>query len=446
MKTKELDIQELPPKEKWLILSLQHLFAMFGATILVPVLTGLSPAVALVSSGLGTLAYLVITKGQIPAYLGSSFAFIAPLIAAMSIGGPEGVMIGTFVAGLVYGATAVLIRFTGVGWLMKLLPPVVVGPVIMVIGLALAGTAIDMAMNYDDSAGEYVNPMLHFSVALATLAITIIAMAFFRGFFNLVPILIGIVGGYSIAAAAGLVEFQQVVDAPWLQIPDFVIPFATFTPEWSWSIIFIMAPIALVTLAEHIGDQMVLSKVAERNFLKRPGLHRSIMGDGAATVIASLIGGPPNTTYGENIGVLAITRVFSVYVVGGAAVLAVLFGFIGKVEALIASIPGAVMGGVSILLFGVIAANGVRMLIENEIDFGETRNLVIASTILIIGIGGAFVELGEVVEIPGMALAAIIGIILNFILPDRHLGYGNNRMFDDMNEQMDENDGNDRAA
>ncbi|MFZ4450213.1 uracil-xanthine permease family protein [Salibacterium aidingense] len=434
----KLHIKEKPTWNQWFILSLQHLFAMFGATILVPVLTGLSPAVALLSSGLGTLAYLVITKGQIPAYLGSSFAFIMPVIAAMSLGGPEGVMIGTFAAGLVYGMTSLMIKATGIQWLMNLLPPIVTGPVIMVIGLGLAGTAIEMAMNFNEETGQYVQPMLHFSVALVTLFITIVVSVFFRGFFNLIPILFGITGGYVTASFMGLVDFRQIAEAPWVRMPDLVVPFVTFQPEWSWSIILIMAPIALVTLAEHIGDQLVLSKVTGTNFVKKPGLHRSIMGDGAATIIASLVGGPPNTTYGENIGVLAITKVFSVFVIGGAAVMAIAFGFIGKVEAVIASIPGAVMGGVSILLFGIIASSGMRMLIDNQIDLGIKRNLIIASVILVIGIGGAFIEINENLEIAGMALSTIIGIILNWVLPGKQYGFGNGAMFASLEEKMKE--------
>ncbi|SDG95794.1 uracil permease [Alteribacillus persepolensis] len=441
----KLQIHEVPKWNQWLILSLQHLFAMFGATILVPVLTGLSPAIALISSGVGTIAYLIVTKGQIPAYLGSSFAFIMPVIAAMSIGGPEGVMIGTFTAGVIYGITALLIKTTGVKWLMNLLPPIVVGPVIMVIGLGLASTAIEMAMNFDEETGTYIDPMLHFSVALTTLFITIVASVYFKGFFNLIPILFGIVGGYTVAAWLGLVDFAEVAEAPWFRVPDFVTPFATFDPQWSWSIVAIMAPIAVVTIAEHIGDQMVLSKVAGKNFVKQPGLHRSILGDGIATIIASLVGGPPNTTYGENIGVLAITRVFSVFVIGGAGVLAILFGFIGKVEALIASIPGAVMGGVSILLFGIIASSGMRMLIDNQIDFGVKRNLIIASVILVTGIGGAFIQIGDTLEIAGMALATLFGIVLHAILPGKEHGQGNGKMFGSLHEQVRENN-NDRAA
>ncbi|RSL31365.1 uracil permease [Salibacterium salarium] len=439
-KNVKLQIKEKPKWNQWLILSMQHLFAMFGATILVPVLTELSPAVALLSSGLGTLAYLVITKGQIPAYLGSSFAFISPVIAAMSLGGPEGVMIGTFAAGVVYGITSLLIKWTGVQWLMNLLPPIVVGPVIMVIGLGLSTTAIEMAMNFNDETGEYIQPMLHFSVALVTLAITIVASVFFKGFFNLIPILFGITGGYIMASFVGLIDFSEIAAAPWLRTPDMVVPFVTFSPTWSWSIIFIMAPIAIVTLAEHIGDQLVLSKVTGSHFVKKPGLHRSIMGDGVATIIASFVGGPPNTTYGENIGVLAITRVFSVFVIGGAAVMAIAFSFVGKIEAVIASIPGAVMGGVSILLFGIIASSGMRMLIDNRVDLGVKRNLIIASVILVIGIGGAFIEINENLEIAGMALATLFGIFLNWILPGKEHGFGNGAMFASLDEQLKDDD------
>ncbi|PRO65301.1 uracil permease [Alkalicoccus urumqiensis] len=416
MTQETIGIREMPKKTQWFILSLQHLFAMFGATILVPLLTGLSPAVALVSSGLGTLSYLLITKGQIPAYLGSSFAFIAPVIAAVGIGGPEGAMFGSFLAGVLYGLVALIIRAAGVRWLMVLLPPIVVGPVIMVIGLGLAATAVDMAMLHPET-DAYSTP--HMLTAAVTLAVTITASIFFRGFFRLLPIISGIAAGYAAALYTGLVDFTPVLEAGWIEMPSFLIPFVTYEPAFNWTIAAIMVPIAAVTLAEHIGDQMVLSKVVEKNLLKKPGLHRSIFGDGAATIISSLIGGPPNTTYGENIGVVALTRVFSVFVIGGAAVFAVLFGFIGKVSAFISTIPTAVMGGVSILLFGIIAANGLRMLIDNQVDLGRKRNLVISSVILVIGIGGAFIQVTDEIQIAGVALATLIGITLNLILPGR---------------------------
>lgn len=417
---KEVGIREVPNPGKWLILSLQHLFAMFGATILVPYLVELSPAVALVSSGLGTLAYLLITKGQVPAYLGSSFAFIAPIISATAIGGPEGAMIGSFFAGAAYGVIALFIKTSGVKWLMNILPPIVVGPVIMVIGLGLASVAVDMAMYVPGSYPQIYSSKL-LLIALVTLAITVLGSMYFKGFFGLIPILIGIVGGYLFAFMLGEVDFTPVLEAKWLEMPDFIIPFVTYTPTFNLGTIAIMVPIAVVTISEHIGDQMVLSNIVKKNFIKEPGLHRSLLGDGVATMISAVLGGPPNTTYGENIGVVALTKVYSVFVIGGAAVLAIAFGFVGKISALISTIPTAVMGGVSILLFGIIASSGLRMLIDNKVDFGEKRNLMIASVILVIGIGGAFVKITPEFQIPAMALATIIGIILNLVLPGREV-------------------------
>ncbi|MGI8315049.1 solute carrier family 23 protein [Halobacillus mangrovi] len=448
-----LDVNEVPKMHKWLTLSLQHLFAMFGATILVPFLTGLSPAVALVSSGFGTLAYILITRGKIPAYLGSSFAFIAPIIEVSKSSGVAGAMVGSFLTGLVYGLVALLISMFGTKWLMKLLPPIVVGPVIIVIGLGLASTAVDMAMYLPGQEGN-VYSGTHLMVALVTLAITIIASIFFRGFFSLVPILFGIVGGYIFAMTQGIVDTSGIQEewaaitsagsiggvlAAIFQAPDFVVPFVDFSPfeVISWEIAALMIPFALVTITEHTGDQMVLSKVVGKNFLKEPGLNRSILGDGVATMIASFLGGPPNTTYGENIGVLAITRVYSVFVIGGAAVVAIVFGFVGMITAVISSIPTAVMGGVSILLFGIIASSGLRMLIDNQIDFGEKRNLIISSVILVIGVGGAFVQVNEDIQIAGMALAAIIGVLLNLILPGKEKGEGNGKMFEAPKEETE---------
>lgn len=411
-----LDVEEVPKLGQWITLSLQHLFAMFGATVLVPVLTGLSPAVALISSGLGTLAYLLVTKGQIPAYLGSSFAFITPIIAAKAAGGPEGAMIGCFAAGLLYGVFALIIKKSGINWLMNILPPVVVGPVIMVIGLSLSSVAVGMAMN-NPATEEYDGTYI--TVALITLLVTISCNVFFKGFLSIIPILVGITVGYICSIFFGIVDFTGIKEAKWFAMPDLLIPYVTYTPSFSWMVILIMAPVVIVTISEHIGHQMVLSKVVGRNFMKKPGLHRSVAGDGVGIVIGSLIGGPPLTSYGENIGVLTITRAFSVYIIGGAAVTAILFGFIGKISAFISSIPSAVMGGISILLFGIIAASGLRMLVDNKVDFGHKRNLVISSVILVLGIGGAAIHLSEGLELSGMALSAIVGVILNLIIPGR---------------------------
>ncbi|NGP44320.1 uracil permease [Bacillaceae bacterium SIJ1] len=407
-------IHERPPFHRWLIFSFQHLFAMVGATVLVPYLTGLDPAVALVTSGIGTLTYIIVTKGQIPAYLGSSFAFIAPLTTAIAGDGLDTAMLGAFLAGLLYGILSLLIYAFGTGWLFAILPPIVVGPVIMVIGLGLAPTAIDNAMT--GGGGEY--SLTHLSVAFITLAICVIAAMYFRGVLSLVPILFGMVGGYGAALYFGLVDTTPIVEAPWFAAPDFFIPFVTYTPSWNWLLALAMVPVAMVTFAEHTGHQLVLSKVTGQNTLKKPGLHRSIAGDGLAVMISSMLGGPPNTTYGENIGVLAITRVFSVYVLGGAAVLAILFGFSAKVAAFVSSIPASVMGGASILLFGIIAASGLRMLVDNHIDLGDKRNLIISSVILVIGVGGAVIRV-QGFELSGMALATLVGIVLNLVLPGR---------------------------
>ncbi|MTH52661.1 uracil permease [Bacillus mangrovi] len=408
-----LDINEKPKPAVWLTLSFQHLFAMFGATILVPFLVKMDPSVALISSGIGTLIFLLITKFRVPAYLGSSFAFIAPLIAAQTGGGPGAAMVGSMMAGAVYAAVALIIKATGHRWILRLLPPVVVGPVIIVIGLGLAGTAVQMATN--NPAGDY--SLLHLSAALVTLSVTIIFSVYIKGFFNLIPVLIGIASGYLYSLAIGIVDFSKVANAKFLEMPNFTMPFLDYQPEFSWQIFLLMAPVALVTLSEHIGHQMVLSSVVDRDLVQNPGLHRSIMGDGLATFAAALLGGPPNTTYGENIGVLAITRVYSVFILGGAAVLAIAFGFIGKISALISSIPTPVMGGVSILLFGIIASSGLRMMIDSKIDLGDKRSLIISSVILVIGIGGAVIKIGNSFELHGMALAAIIGVVLNLVLP-----------------------------
>lgn len=411
-----LGINEKPKPLQWLLLSIQHLFAMFGSTVLVPALTGMSPAVALVSSGLGTLAFILVTRGKVPSYLGSSFAFINPIIATKAFDGFAGIMMGSFMVGLVYAIVALVISKTGTRWLMKLLPPIVVGPVIMVIGLGLSAVAVGMVTNHD---GGY--DITYVLVGLVTLLITIIFAIFTRGFLSVVPVLMGIIGGYIFAVIMGIVDLQAVIDAPWFQVPPFQIPFVDFTPHFTWKVFLLMVPVAIVPIAEHIGHQLVLSKVVEKDLLADPGLHSSMFGDGVASVIAACIGGPPNTTYGENIGVLAITKAFSIYLFIGAAVFAILFGFCGKIAALLSSIPTPVMGGVSILLFGIIASSGLRMLVENKIDFALKRNLIIASVILVIGIGGAAIHIGSHFSLEGMALASIIGIVLNQILPGKEI-------------------------
>ncbi|HSJ37171.1 MAG TPA: solute carrier family 23 protein [Planococcus sp. (in: firmicutes)] len=412
-----LDIHDKPKTGQWISLSLQHMFAMFGATILVPQLVGLSPAIALLTSGIATIIFLLITQFKVPAYLGSSFAFIVPIQVATLSGGIGSAMIGAMFVSAVYALVSLIIWKTGYQWLMKILPPIVVGPVIIVIGLALAGIAVDMAMTIPAAGNTSEYSLLHFSAAIVTLLTAIICTIYFKNIISLMPILIALLVGYAYSAAIGIIDFTEIGAASWFAIPDFLIPGVDYSFHVTPTLLFIMVPIAIVTISEHIGHQLVLGKIVDRNYIKDPGLHRSILGDGLGTFISSLIGGPPKTTYGENIGVLAITRVFSVYVIFGAAVFAIVFSFAGKLMAAIETIPTAVLGGISILLFGIIASSGLRMLVDNNIDFGNKRNLVISSVILVIGIGGARIEFSETFVIEGMALAAIIGVILNMVLP-----------------------------
>lgn len=409
-----LDIHDRPSPLQWLGLSTQHLFTMFGATVLVPILVGINPSIALVSSGLGTLVYLTVTKGKIPAYLGSSFAFIAAMQLLMKTDGYPAIAQGALTTGAVYLIVSAIIKKSGTAWLDKVLPPIVVGPVIMVIGLGLAGNAASNAM---------LNPQGHYDfkyvlVALLTLAVTIIFNMFLSGFLSLIPILLGIVSGYLIALAFGIVDVQPIIAANWFQLPAFEVMFLQYQPKLYINAITTMAPIAFVTMTEHIGHLMVLNKLTKRNFFQDPGMDRTLMGDGLAQIVAGFVGGPPVTSYGENIGVLAITRVHSVFVIGGAAVLAIVLGFVGKLSALILSIPGPVISGISFVLFGVIAASGLKILIEHQIDFDKKKNLLIASCILVIGIGGLVFEAGTF-TLSAMALSTLIGIFLNLVLPDK---------------------------
>ncbi len=416
-----IGIDEKPEASKWLVLSLQHMFAMFGATILVPQLVGLSPAIALLTSGIATIIFILVTRFQVPAYLGSSFAFITPMLVVTENGGIGDAMLGSILVAFTYSIISLVIWKTGYRWIMRILPPIVVGPVIIVIGLGLAPTAINMA-SYITVDGESVYSLPHLSAAVVTLLTAIIVLIFFKGLISLMPVLVGIVVGYIYSLFIGIVDFTAVKEAAWFAIPDFLIPGVDYDIQFTLSMATIMVPVVIVTVSEHIGHQLVLGRVVGRNYIKEPGLHRSLLGDGLGTLISGLVGGPPKTTYGENIGVLAMTRVYSVYVILGAAVLAIVFSFFGKVMAAIATIPSAVLGGVSILLFGMIASAGLRMLVDHNIDFGSQRNLVIASVILVLGIGGATLDanvFGFDIEISSMALAAITGVLLNLLLPGR---------------------------
>lgn len=407
-----LDIKDRPQAFHWVGLSLQHLFTMFGATVLVPILVGIDPGIALVSSGLGTMVYLITTKGKIPAYLGSSFAFIAAMQMLMKSDGYPAIAQGAMTTGLVYLIVSLIIKKIGSDWLDKILPPIVVGPVVMVIGLSLAANAANNAM-YNNNVYDFK----YIAVALITLGLTIFYNMFFKGFLGLIPILLGIVSGYLVALAFGIIDLTPIKEAAWFALPNFEVPFVQYEPKLYLNAITTMAPIAFVTMTEHIGHLMVLNKLTKRNFFQDPGLSKTLMGDGLAQIVAGFVGGPPVTSYGENIGVLAITRVHSVFVIGGAAVFAVALGFVGKLSALILSIPGPVISGISFVLFGVIAASGLKILIDNKINFDKKKNLLIASVILVIGIGGLVFKVGTF-ELSSMALATVLGIVLNLILPE----------------------------
>jgi uracil permease len=497
-KVLRVDVQEKPSHiGNWIVLSFQHVFAMFGATILVPIITGLDIGVALVASGIGTLIYIALTKAKVPVYLGSSFAYIPAITAAVaSSAGVTSAYVGLMVVGLIYAVVATVIRFAGNAWLKKLLPPVVIGPVIIIIGLSLAPVAIGssglggsdpnyytprifnqvdvFSANHLDfepgevmyyiengeinfvllsgdgsaetfSSGDFVyaytaNPLdedvenarlMIFKydgaswqmvssdywkipvVALITF-MTVVALSIAaKGFLKIVPFLIAIIVGYIASIIFGVVDITSVfTEYRFFQFPNF-----TFigTYAFNFSAVLMFAPLAFVTIAEHIGDHVVLGEITGKDFLDDPGLQNTLMGDGIATFVSAALGGPANTTYGENTGVIAITKVGSVYVTGLAAVFAILLGFFGYVQALIASIPWAVIGGMTIVLYGLIAANGVKILIKDKTDLSQMKNLVIVSTMLVIGLGGASIQLSATTAISGMSLAAIVGIVLNQI-------------------------------
>ncbi len=394
---------------KIIVLSLQHLLAMSGSTILVAMLTGLPIDVTILASGIGTLFYIFITKGRSPLYLGSSFAFISPISSALALGATlaengelvnpnyGAVMGGIMMVGAVYVVMGIIIKFIGINWLMKLIPPRVIGPVIIVIGLGLAGTAVSMVQS-------------NVPVALITLAVAIIVTVYFRGIVQLLPVLIAVSVGYIAAIYVGIVDFTPVVNASWLQIPDFA--FLKTAPEFNFSIAAIFIPVTFAVLPEHIGDHTVASNLIGRNLLEDPGLSKTVMGDGIATFIAGFLGGPVNTTYGENIGVMTLTKIASPKLTGVAAIMAVVLAFFGKFTALIGTIPSSVMGGVSVLLFGSIAASGIIIMINNKLDLSNKVNLVVVTVILIFGLGNFTIPIGTI-TLSGMAVAAISGIVVD---------------------------------
>ena len=412
---------EKPPALRLVLLAIQHVCAMFGATILVPIVVNttagadiLSIPVALVSSGLGTLIYLICTRNRSPVYLGSSFAFIAPMIAGYAIGGTGSVFTALMIVGLVYVVISLIIRVSGPGWINKLLPPVVVGPMIMVIGLSLAPTAIS-----EIGLDLAVVPWKNLIVAFISFLVTALVAVRGKGILQVIPFLIGIIVGYIVAALLGMVDFTQALTANVIEIPKFYLPFMNY--DLNFAAVLTIVPIALVTMVEHVGDHKVLSEIIGRDLIEDPGLQRTLLGDGLATFLAAFLGGPANTTYGENTSVVGMTRVASTYVIGLAAVIAIIFAFSGHLTALLTAIPAPVLGGISVLLYGFICVNGLKILIHNQVNFNNTKNVVVAATMLVLGLGGASISLasGDLsLAISGMSLAAIVGVLLNICIPE----------------------------
>lgn len=408
-----IGVDDRVPVAKAIPLGIQHFMSMFGSTVLVPFLTGLSPSLAIMCSGIGTILYLLVTRGKIPSYLGSSFAFITPIAMVASSQGVGAVGGALIVTGLVYVAVAGIIKVAGTGWLDFILPAPVVAPVIVVIGLGLSATAVKMAFfngGYDSGAPFNYEG---FAVAALTLAVSVVFSTCFKGFWSTIPVLIGVLVGYAASCILGLVDFQPIADAAWIGLPTIT------APTFDLGAIILIAPVAIVIVIEHIGHLLVVGEVVGKNY--NDMLPRSLLGDGLSTMVSGFLGGTPTTTYAENIGVMSATRVYSTQIfwyAGGIAF--IVGGFCPKIEAIINSIPTSVMGGVSLLLFGLIASNGLRMLVSNRVDFSKARNLMLVSAILVVGVGmetaGIKIPVGAY-EIPGMATSAIVGVILNLCLP-----------------------------
>ena len=400
-----IQIQERVLLKKGIPLSIQHTFAMFSASVLVPYILGISPSIALLMNGIGTLLFILITRGRAPAYLGSSFAFISP---ALLVIGTEGLgyryALGGFViTGLLMCAVAILIKFVGTKWIDVVLPPAAMGPVVALIGLELAGSAAQTGGIVGGEAGWKV-----IFVFLATLLLAIFGGIIYKGFASAIAILIAIVVGYVLAAVCGLVDFTAVNSTGWFELPAFQ------TPQWSMQAILIIIPATLVVVSEHIGHQVVTSEVVGKDLLTDPGLHRSMFADGFSTALSGFCGSCPTTTYGENIGVMAITKVYSVWVIGGAAAFSIFLAFIGKASALIQTIPGPVMGGVSFLLYGMIGASGIRLMVDSKIDYSKPKNLMMTSVVFVVGLSGVAINIGSC-QLTGMSLAAVTGMILGLI-------------------------------
>jgi uracil permease len=395
MTRRAIGVSERPPLLQTIPLSLQHLFAMFGATVLVPILFHINPATVLLFNGIGTLLYLFICKGKIPAYLGSSFAFISPVLLLLPLG-YEVALGGFIMCGVLFCIVALIVKKAGTGWLDVMFPPAAMGAIVAVIGLELAGVAANMAglLPADGTSPDSTTII----ISLVTLGVTIFGSVLFRG----------VLAGYALSFAMGVVNVTPIVEAHWFALPTF------YTPRFEWFAIFTILPAALVVIAEHVGHLVVTANIVKKDLIRDPGLHRSMFANGISTIFSGFFGSTPNTTYGENIGVMAITRVYSTWVIGGAAILAILLSCVGKLAAAIQIIPVPVIGGVSLLLYGVIGASGIRVLIESKVDYNKTQNLILTSVILIIGVSGAKVHIGAA-ELKGMALATIVGVALSLI-------------------------------
>lgn len=415
------DTNERPPFGKWLVLAFQHVFAMFGATILVPLLVNkaagtevMSIPIALICSGIGTLIYIFVTGGKSPVYLGSSFAYISPIASAFIKDGSSGVATGLITVGLIYVLFALLVNLFGKDWINKLLPPIIVGPMIIIIGLSLAPSAISqIGLNGGAIAWKCL------MVAIVSFLTTALIAIYGKGFIKVIPFLFGIISGYILAIILGMVSFNALDTASFFSLPKILIPFK----DYSFSLVGMLtiAPIAFAGIAEHVGDHMALSTIIDKDLINDPGLDRTLLGDGLATTFAGLIGGPANTTYGENTSVVGMSKVASVWVIGLAAIISICLAFLGKITALFQTIPDEVLGGVSLLLYGFISVNGLKVLIENKVDFNNIRNVIIASSMLIFGLGGAIVTIytGNLsFSLSGISLAALVGIILNLILKE----------------------------
>lgn len=409
---REIQVNEKLPFGPGFLLSLQHLFAMFGSTVLVPNLFGVDPGMILLMNGIGTLLYILLCKGKIPAYLGSSFAFIAPvsLVIDGNPGDNYGKALGAFiVTGVIFCIIAMIVKYAGTRWIDFVFPPAVMGAIIAMIGLELVPVAADMSgflppSDPAEAANWSMDPTT-ITISLVTLGVTVFGSILFRGFPKIIHILIGIVTGYGLSFALGYVETDKIADASFFSTPQLT------TPEWDMAAIFTIIPVAIVVIVEHIGHLLVTSNIVGKDLSKDPGLHRSLLGNGISTILSGFVGSTPNTTYGENIGVMALTKVYSVRVIAGAAVIAILLSFSGTFSAVIANIPRPVMGGVSMLLFGVIAASGLRIFVEQRVDFSKASNMILATLVLVVGISGITLKLGNV-ELKGMALATLVGMIL----------------------------------